>query len=177
MRLTQIEDEYFEWMCNLVCGTRFPNDISYTKLLAQLHNTVFTYTIPMDANRADDGISLRYRFSIYRDYEDYLEDALGRASILEVMVALAIKCEEIMDDPRYGDRTAQWFWYMIGSLGLNGMTNDRYDRQYVTEVLTIFLNREYTYYGKGGLFYVRNPRRDMRDIEIWHQLMEYVDSI
>ena len=39
-----------------------------------------------------------------------------------MMIALAIRCEEhIMDDPDAGDRTGQWFWSMLVSLGLGSM--------------------------------------------------------
>lgn len=40
-------------------------------------------------------------------------------SVLEMIIALAIRLEEhIMDDPDIGNRTGQWFWDMIVSLGL-----------------------------------------------------------
>lgn len=82
-----------------------------------------------------------------------------------------------MDDPAYGNRTSQWFWGMIVSLGLGGMTDAIFDRDYVEECLTRFLNREYERNGKGGLFTVKGTRRDMRKMEIWYQLNAYLNSI
>ena len=61
--MTEIElnNEYFEWMCQLVCNERYSRRLSYQKLLRHLHNIDFQYMLPMDGNRAEDGIDLRYR--------------------------------------------------------------------------------------------------------------------
>lgn len=178
----RIDDEYFDWLFDLVCEDRFSPDISYRRLLDQLHNTRFRYSIPMDRNRAEDGVDLRRRFALYQGYEDscdlVLEQLRGPCSVLEMMVALAVRCEEnIMDDPRVGDRTQQWFWGMIANLGLGSMTDNRYDETYVDEAIDILLNREYEPNGRGGLFTVRHCNVDMRTVEIWHQLCKYLDSL
>lgn len=174
-----IDNDYFNWLYDKVCEDRFSDKISYRKLLMRLHDTKFTYLLDRDKNRADDGIGLRRRFA--NDYtcideaDAYLTES---CSVLEMMLALAIRCEEtIMDDPAYGDRTTQWFWGMIVNLGLGSMTDDNFDKQFVTSVLKKFLNREYEPNGHGGLFYVRNCEYDLRDVEIWIQLCWYIDSI
>ena len=98
--------------------------------------------------------------------------------MLEMMIALALRCEEeIMDDPEIGNRTAQWFWLMITNLGLNGMSDDAYDRQLVTDVLNRFIDGEYEPDGRGGLFWLRKCKEDLRDVEIWCQLMWYLNTI
>lgn len=178
MLADQIRKEYFDWMIDLVNANRGPKEISYIKLLEYLHNTEFTYLILRDRNRAEDGVDLRYRFGLIRKHPEYPEYLSGPSSVLEMMIALAIRCEEcIMDDPAYGNRTSQWFWGMIVSLGLGGMTDAIFDRDYVEECLTRFLNREYERNGKGGLFTVKGTRRDMRKMEIWYQLNAYLNSI
>lgn len=174
----RIKAEYFEWLYEVVCSEKFAPKISYRKLLAFLHSTPFTYLIPNDANRAEDGVDLRYEFASRRNNLDILPYLDGPCSVLEMMVALAIRCEEaIMDDPSIGDRTKQWFWNMITNLGLGSMIDDYYEEDYVYAVVHRFLNREYDFDGKGGLFRVKNTRQDMRDIEIWYQLCWYLDSI
>ena len=172
-----LNTEYFEWMCGLVCNNRYTKTVSYRMLLTCLHNTDFTYTIPRDENRAEDGLDLRYRFA----YENHIENAedhiYGPCSVLEMMIALAIRCEEnIMDDPSYGNRTGQWFWGMIVNLGLGSMTDDRFDEQFVDDVIFKLLNREYEPNGKGGLFTVRNCKYDLRTVEIWYQMCWYLDT-
>ena len=178
----RIIDEYFKWLTDLVCGKRYSKRISYEELLACLHNTEFRYLIPNDRNRAEDGADLRYRFAItqgyFRERDEVLEILDGPCSVLEMMVALSIRCEEnIMDNPNVGDRTGQWFWGMITNLGLGSMYNNHFDREAVEEILERFINREYEPDGRGGLFTVRHCRRDLRQVEIWYQLNWYLDSI
>lgn len=170
----KIKNDYFRWMFDLVCGNRYSKKVSYRKLLAQLHDIKFRYIIEMDANRAEAGIDLRYRYD--HDYAELYLD--GPCSVLEMMVALAIHCEEsIMDDPSVGDRTGQWFWEMITSLGLGSMTDNNYDKRYVAMTIERFLNRDYEPNGRGGLFTVRNCDRDLREVEIYYQLCYYLDTI
>lgn len=175
----EANEEYFEWLYNLVCKDKFSKHISYERLLRYLHDTEFIYSIPKDENRAEDGISLRYRFVTewVLDYDmlDYLD---GPCSVLEMMIALAIRCEEnIMDNPKIGDRTSQWFWGMITNLGLGSMMDDNFDEGFVDDTVTRFLNRDYDPDGKGGLFTVKYCDYDLRDVEIWYQLCWYLDSI
>lgn len=172
-------NEYFEWMYQLVCGS--VKKISYRKLLYQLYDTSFEYTIAMDGNRAEDGVDLRYRFG----YECHVKDTViasclddKACSILEMMVALAIRCEEhIMDNPDIGNRTGEWFLNMITNLGLDGMNDEHFDKRYTSEILTRFLNREYRQNGEGGLFTIHHDRVDMRSVEIWYQAMWYFDEL
>lgn len=173
-----IKNEYFEWLSETVCGTRFSKNISYRKLLMHLHRTKFKHVIPRDKNRAEDGVELRYRFAWLRGYEDYiLDDLNGRCSVLEMMVGLAVRCEEtIMSNPEYGDRTGQWFWEMITNLGLGACTDDNFDKEFVTDVITRFLKRDYAPDGRGGLFTIKDSEIDLRELEIWTQLNWYLDS-
>lgn len=172
-----IKNAYFEWIYDLVCGERYPKEISYRKLLMRLHEIPFISILPRDENRVKDGIDLRYRFAYVHagieNAEDYLD---GPCSVLEMMVALAIRCEEEMEDPKKGDRTAQWFWGMVTSLGLGSMMNSRYDRSYVDAIVMRFLNREYSPDGRGGLFTIKNCKRDLRDVGIWYQMSWYFDK-
>ncbi len=154
---------------------------SYQKLLLYLNEIDFDYSIPMDDNRASDGIDLRYRFGYEMDINDsvvacFLDNK--PCSVLEMMVALSLRCEEnIMLDPEFGNRIGEWFWEMIDSLGLSDMTDDNFDSEYVDEVIFDFMNHNYSRNGKGGLFTVKNCKFDMRTIEIWQQMNAYLNSI
>ena len=181
-RNEEVTDAYFKWIFDLVCKDRFAPTISYRELLKHLHNTRFRYVMPRDRNRAEDGIDLRYRFALTcaedeRDVDRILSILDRPCTVLEMMVALAIRAEETMDDPNVGDRTAQWFWHMITSLGLGPMTDSQFDRIQVIDILERFMDRHYAANGKGGLFYIRNCDRDLREAEIWYQLCWYLDSI
>lgn len=173
----QVKNKYFEWLYNYVCKGRANSNVSYTKLFALLHDIDFDFYIYNDVNRARDGVDLRYRFAMKLDDESITDILDGPCSVLEMMVALAIRCEEtIMDDTRYGNRTSQWFWNMLSNLGISYMTDDRYDEKVAIEKIYDFLERRYEPNGKGGLFYIRNCEDDLRNVEIWTQLCWYLDQ-
>lgn len=180
MTRTEIRSKYFEWMCHLVTDDKYPKRLSYKKLLKKLNQIDFIFTIPMDGNRAEDGVDLRYRFGYENqlrgcEIATYLDDR--ECSVLEMMVALAHRCEEqIMDDPDIGNRTGQWFWNMIVNLGLGCMDDSKFDPDYVDQVISRFMDREYEKNGKGGLFTVNHQCRDLRTVEIWYQMCWYLDE-
>lgn len=180
MTKSELNDPYFEWMYRLVVDDRYSNK-SYRRLFHKLHDTEFAYTIPMDGNRAEDGIELRYRFGREQGYRDAVianRLDIRPCSILEMMIALAIRCEEhIMEDPDIGNRTGQWFWSMLVSLGLGSMSDVRFDPVRVDEILDRFMDHDYAPDGKGGLFTIRNPLFDMRSMEIWYQMNCYLNEI
>lgn len=171
MTRNRLNDLYFNWLYNKVMLDR-----TYFTLLEYLHSVTFEYLIPMDSNRADDGTDLRYRFCYEEKYDDamvatYLDDR--PCSVLEMMVALAIREEQIMEDPEVGDRTSLWFMNMLDSLGLYYMTDDYFDRTFVKKAIHDFLHREYGRNGDGGLFTVECDR-DLRNEEIWYQMSLYL---
>lgn len=174
----ELNEAYFDWMCQLVCSAETN---PYQRLLRHLHNIEFTYILEMDGNRAADGEDLRYRFGYEMNYDrrmiaSYLDDR--PCSVLEMMVALAFRCEEdIMANPDKGDRTGVWFWTMIESLGLSEMTDYQFDAIFVDSVIKCFLERKYQQNGKGGLFTVNRRGRDLRNVEIWYQMNWYLDTI
>ena len=178
MRHDDIMNDYFVWMYDKVCSGRFPRNITFRNLFACLHDAEFMYDISNDENRAEDGLDLRYRFALeytsVRNADEYLR---GPCSVLEMIIALAFKIEETMEDPRMGDRTSQWFWNMMVSLGLGSMSDGRFDEGYVRDVISRFLNRDYEPDGKGGLFTIRGCYEDLRDVEIWRQMCLYLDTI
>ena len=173
-------NRYFEWMYDKMCEGKFGR-VSFKKLFTHLHTIPFRYMLEKDRNRESDGIGLRYRFSLeteYRDQPDFVMKFLdGPCSVLEMMIALAFRCEEIMDDPAVGDRTRYWFWSMVVSLGLGSMYDGVFDEKYVSDKIDIFLNREYEPNGEGGLFTIRDCEGDLRDVEIWYQACWYLDTI
>ena len=172
-----LRERYFDWMYSRVMG----ENRSYRKLLRRLNEIPFIYILPMDENRKEDGLHLRYRFGHECGWSD--QDVVNRldiseCSVLEMMVALAIRCEEtLMDDPAYGDRTGIWFRDMISNLGLSGMDDRRYSQQYVDAHIDIFLHRRYAPDGEGGLFHLRNPGEDLRNVQIWYQMSWYLNEI
>lgn len=175
-----IAEKYFGWLYYIVCGEE-EGRLTYSKLFKFLHSIEFTYSIDLDANRAQDGIDFRYRFGHEHGYSrDQIAMKLDNTpcSVFEMMVALAFRVEEqIMTDEAYGDRTGQWFWNMINSLGLGHMDDSEFNERYCYHVISKFLDRRYSPDGRGGLFVIENCDEDLRDVEIWTQCMWYLNEI
>ena len=171
-------DDYFEWMCSHVCNEK--QRLQYSELLRFLFNREFTYILPLDENRALDGVELRYRYGreadISRSRVELVLD-IRPCTVLEMLVALSIRIEEtIMDNPEEGDRTPEWFWMMLYNLELTPYEDSNFSEEQVEFIVNRFLERIYDTDGKGGLVYIRNPRSNLRDVEIWYQLMWYISD-
>lgn len=174
--MRDVKERYFNWMRELVCANE-----PYYNLCNVLHNIDFIPIIDLDENRCGDGVDLRYRFG----YEHRLHSAEIASelddrpcSVFEMMVALAIRCEEsIMSDSFYGDRTHIWFHEMISSLGLDNMDDDNFDEGIVRKNIQVLIDRDYSRDGRGGLFTIPNCRYDLREVEIWYQAMWYLAEV
>lgn len=180
MTQAKIRSEYFNWMLDKVCfGEEYKISV-YHMLLLYLYERDFVWVHPMDENRQEDGIDLRYRFGQEMGYNDPMISSLlddRPCSILEMMSALAIRCEEqFAHDPDYGDRTSMWFWEMINSLGLSDMDDEHFDINYVSEIIDNFLDRNYAPNGLGGLFTLKHPPENMKNVEIWYQMCYYLNE-
>lgn len=174
-----MRDEYFNWICqNVLDGSHSLR--AYQRLLRYLLDRRFEYTIPMDGHRAADGIDLRYQFGNecrYPQPQIAHELDIYDCSILEMMVALARRIEnEYMDNDEYGDRTPYWFWSMVDSLGLSFMDERHFDETAADFIIRRFLERDYEFDGRGGLFTIAESSRDMRTVEIWYQMCEYLNQ-
>ena len=164
--MDELRNLYFGWMAQVAISDYRRRD-DYLMLLEHLDNINFTYSIPFDENRFNDDQDLRYRFGYENNIAGYDIDEMsfrkGPCSILEMMVALSLKCEEnFMSDPAYGNRISNWFFEMLQSLKLDGMTNDRYDEKWIDYRIYVFLNHIY----EPGLFTIPNIAKDLRDVDI-----------
>ena len=173
----RIINDYFNWMYDMVCINQSK---TYYDLFQFLNQVEFVAIIPMDTNRSEDGRNFRYRFGYETGIPSYqITDSFGPTpcSVLEMMVALAHRCEEqIMRDTNYGDRTSIWFWGMIQTLGLDDMYDGNFDSLRASHVMYRFLNRTYEPNGRGGLFEIHDGSRDMRQIDIWYQMCFYLEE-
>lgn len=178
MNKHELNNEYVEWIKDLVSRSK-KERLSYTKLFNFLYHTEFIYVIGMDGNRYEDGVNLRYRFGYEKNIDspviaDFLDDK--PCSVLEMLAALSLRCEEhIMANPDSEDQTGRWFWEMIKNLDLYLMTDSNFDKNIAIRTIERFLYREYDRDGKGGLFKIPNCPYDLRSVEIWYQLMWYLN--
>lgn len=71
---------------------------------------------------------------------------------------------------------ASGFWNMVVSLGLAAMDDSRFSEDRAEFILDRFDSRDYQPNGAGGLFTLSHPTEDMRQIDIWYQLMAYLNE-
>lgn len=167
--------KYFGWLKSIVLPA--PNNKPYNKLLNSLYFETFDpisdyqdYDIAeYDDNRASDGKYLRYIYSGEEDWDN------GYSSILEMLIALANRFDGCVGfNPMDTTDVRKNFWIMIRNLGLWTYDDTHFIEEQVDEILWIFKTRNYRTDGSGGLFPLKNPKKDQRKIEIWAQLQEYL---
>ena len=180
---SKIRNDYFDWIidltntwCEMNSGTG-----SYLALLEYLFDRQFVWEMMMDGNRAQDGVETRFRFVEQSDEYDYRDVYLyltHPCNVLEMMVALARRCEDhIMGDPSQSDHAGRWFWGMITNMHLDKMIDGYFDEGYVETVVDAMLDRNYASNGDGGLFKIHDKDKDMRFVDIWCQLNWYLNEV
>lgn len=155
----------------------FQGHCDFSELLGVLADIPFRYSLRMDENRKMDGIALRYRFGYENGISgDDISERIGDepCSVLETMAALCLRCAEQIIDADISACTELMFRDMLHSLGLDGQVDGVIDIPVVRRVVRRFLDRRYSADGRGGLFTVSCPGRDMRTTEIWYQMCLYL---
>lgn len=173
-----LDDLYLEWLYNHVAAAGNPNpNRSYWTLIRHLYVRQFTWSVPNDDNRAEDGRYLRHEFL---DDTGYILDDVGQmwfdleCSVLEMLIALAGRAAF-----QSGKGSGDWFWHFMDNLGLRYMTDANFglaEEREVEEVLDRLINRTYSGNGEGGLFPLRGTKEDQREVELWYQMSTYLLS-
>ena len=164
------KDEYFLWLLEMVGAEK-----SYSNLCGQLYKTKFDWFIPNDDNRMNDGFDLR---------EEYLEtSSLGineldndilysDCSVLELIIGI---CRRISYESFMSIDDA--FWELISNLELEKYTDNNYTKTSYNQIdrkVKTFIDRKYRPDGHGGLFPLKNPQEDQRNVELWYQMSAYL---
>lgn len=169
-------DWYFRWLYKKV---EKRSKVKYWKLLQLLNDREFFWSVPNDDNRLEDGLRLREIFA--RTRPSFLPPGPSiHCSILEMLVALSGRMEDILSDSRKGDRTSDWFWEMIANLGLDqfhdGNFTEANDSGVIDYILNQFVNRTYDRRGHGSIFPSKKSVKNLAKVEIWYQMMNYLDE-
>lgn len=161
-----MRERYFHWLLKYIGNGVFRRD-SYFELLEYLFNTEYCWSIPMDENRAADGIDLRHRFVMEcnENQEDSYIYLSGPASVLEVLIALSIRMEQIARGTIDLSKSGQWFWGMIKNLNIL----DCYDGNFDYGKVKYFLGEWFNEDSKIGIFPYGKG-------EIWAQAMEFLSD-
>lgn len=167
-----LDEAYLAWLYSQV-GTVYQKQPgrNYWSLMRQLFHKEFTWTVPRDENRSEDGRYLRYEF-INETGAHVTAEWMGvGCSMLELLIGLARRLAF------EGEGEARvWFWEMVNNIGV--AVNDRHynDREarLIDERLDLVIHRRYSRDGVGGLFPLTHRDRDQRKVEIWYQLNAYL---
>lgn len=168
-------DDYFIWLCDLVNADM---DV-YSEILYQLHDTDFIWALELDESRAKDGLELRKE---YYDicHDDWVMLMDKGCSVLEMLIALARRMDDMLVSDDVGRRVPLWFWEMFDNLGLKRYTNtflwlgredDLYDIQLI---LHIWMTRDFEPDGSQSIFPLKNPTHDQRTRTLIYQMNDYV---
>lgn len=172
-----LDELYMRWLYRQVASEHKRSLLrSYWKLMRKLYTTEFVWFIANDDNRVEDGKALRTMFLDAEGVDADIVDAewleIG-CSFLEMLVALSHRLYFDTNTP-----ARDWFWHMLTNLGL-AMSNDKnpMEDDEIDEILASVVFRTYEANGQGGLFPLRNPESDQREIEIWYQLSAYLGEM
>jgi hypothetical protein len=172
-----IKQLYFDWLYSQAFRSRGDDSpVSYVAVAVRMHSIHFIDRVPNDDNRSAEGEELRDEFISTLsgiDIEDYTElYSLGKATILEVLVAFSRRCDYYVD---VGPRV--WIMAFLDNLGLTKYSDSRYrdrDAFRIDKILRTMNERKYDRTGQGGLFPLKNPENDQRKVELWYQMSAYM---
>lgn len=168
-------NSYRNWLMSEMDG------YSYRILFDQLYDTEYTWILPRDEDRAVNGVYLRARF----EYESGLPLPDGwedwPCSFLEFVAAMAFSIRErIAYDPEDDIPASEWFWEMMGNIGLDEYDDERMledpskSYQMVDFIVKRVMDRRYNFKGVGGLFPLNDTELDQREVEYWYQMNSYM---
>lgn len=149
-------NSYFNFLLQLI-GENPDNPLLY-----YLFEVDYIWTIPLDINRAQDGIDLRCLWANLTKLETY--DTVfknKKCSMLEMLIAFAIRIENDFMGDTGVNKSSEWFHLMITNLGIH---DDLYnfDRGRVDHALLYFFNHQIS------LFKV--PNFDLTGLQLWDQM-------
>lgn len=167
---------YFQWLGDRV-SLGVPGN-SFFSLGKILHEIPFRWTVPNDDNRQEDGLALRQEYAQeHQEPSGIFFD--GAVSVLEVLVALAIRIDsEIVGRPGYDD-SGRWFREMLRNLDLEdyddlSIHTDSRAKEDIKDIIETWLSRRFKRNGEGSPFPIRESQRDMRSVELWYQMQLYI---
>lgn len=184
---------YFDWLLDIVERT-----YEYGALLKQLYGIPYFALVPNDENRGADGIQLRTDFYYetgstepfyvpgslyYADSEGVIECTdvhTAPCSVLEMLIGVAKRVEFDLFMTDFDRSVGEWFWVLIDNLGLSGYDDSLYfnpqTEENVAFIVHRMLQREYECDGSGGLFPIKSATKDMRRVEVWYQMSDWLNE-
>jgi hypothetical protein len=169
-----LDDRYLSWLQRqLEPATQRNPARSHWLLIEQLYKTEFSWFVPNDDNRLYDGLDVRQEFIDDNEGGDVPGYWLAEpCSFLEMVIALSRRMAfQTTLEADY------WFWNIMENLELRQFVDEIYDEDVMLKVestLQCVMKRTFMADGRGGMFPLRHPGNDQRDVEIWYQMSQYI---
>lgn len=169
-----LDERYLDWLYDQVARVKTRSRVrNHRKLFRQLQETIFVAIVANDENRIEDAKDLRYEFlGQNEDVQGDPDWMRSPCTMLELLIILSRQLGFEMDeDPKI------WFWHLIEVLELEQFNDREYDdhaEEAIGKTLDRVIWRNYEPNGQGGLFPLRRPDRDQRNVELWYQLNAYL---
>ena len=187
-------DNYIWYLYNLVRN----GGEKYRNLCLELFKNRFfiTRSAPKrDVDREKDGLELRTEWSnrvhkldnvIQNEYPgDDLDAEFHSISctMLEMIIGISKRMSEQLMNEDGEDKTAQYFWEIIGNLGLDCWDDDNFGWETglapknIGKICEILCKRQYNPDGTGGgMFPMPGVLGiNQKKMEIWYQMQEYIN--
>lgn len=189
--IDDIDYKYFDWLCDKVCiaddlvlgrDECYP-ERTYFELARTLHEMPFRVVHERDINRKNDVYGLRNEFCEELGYPSlHALDEL-EPTVFEVLLCLASQMEydTCLDFESKTVNTAAFFWEMIGNLGIDMLDDETIQKSFsevhaIEDAVNRWLDRTYEASGEGGIFPLKAPTSDQRNVELWYQMNAYLNE-
>lgn len=172
MESLPLDELYLQWLYGQVAEVRYKTrSRTYWSLFKILYKKDFSWTILNDDNRVADGIQLRDEF-LDAEHIDRVDPNWMDlpCSFLELLIALSRRLAFLTEG-----EVKDWFWHFLQVLELYTYTDNRQiPEEEVDDILDDVIWRRYRRDGQGGLFPLKHPKQDQRDVELWYQMNAYL---
>lgn len=185
----EIKQAYFNYLRWLVNGLERDSE-ACSAVFKILHDTEFYSIVKNDENREEDGKMFREMFAeYYPDFGNY-DDIQGPCTALEMMIGVAYRMSFVTDK-----RLDYCFMILMNNLFFLKKGSpielklDKYNNFQIMfseksmdfeadirEIVRKMVARQYDKHGNGGLFPVRKSKKDQRNVEIWYQMMTFLNE-
>jgi hypothetical protein len=140
-------------------------------MIQSLFYESFHHFVPNDDNRASEGQGLRDKFMDDEERQMIRQSYFRPCSVLEMLIALSERMAfELFNPMEESDPDVpNCFWEIINNLKLK-------PNQSNAAIIHRLNKREYMESGLGGMFPLEDHREDQRAVEIWYQMMAYINE-
>lgn len=184
---------YFEWLESFTIDEQVdgPRRLEYRNLIKLLWAIDFEPSIGNDIDRAAEGLELRSRYNDILAKKagegDFttpdVRGIFGSCRVLEMLIALAMRMYDFMQDMGLYNSVSRWFWEIMKNVGFDilddyswgpaGSDKALGSERFVKDVCSDIMHRD----GRGrkrrgGWFFVK----DWENMEIWYQMHAYLEQ-